>query len=146
MAEALLKREVNNRNCSVEVLSAGTHAVPGRRADDRALAIAPEFGISLAQHRAKAFPPDLVRAGDVVIAMDYVNAAELASRFPGLREKLMLLPRAAGETGPEELVDPYSGTAEDVRTCYRILENRIRTLAQQHGMLATAGADGQETT
>ena len=131
MAEALLRRELNNRNCALEVVSAGTDATPGRRADSRALAIAPEFGIYLSDHRAQLFSNELARGDALIIVMDYLNAAKLAQRFPSVRSRLMLLPRTFGEVGPGELPDPYTGSAADVRACYHVLEDRIRHLADR---------------
>jgi len=131
MAEALLTRELDSRQCTVEVYSAGTDAKPGREADCRALAVAPEFGISLAHHKARRFSPDLACSDALIVVMDYMNAAKLAAQFPFVRRRLMLLPRAVGEVGSEEIRDPYTGTIEDVRTCYQILQRRIRYLAEQ---------------
>ncbi len=145
MAEALLRRELKSRDYPASVVSAGTDANPGREADRRALTVAPEFGVSLLDHRAQRFSDDLASADALIVVMDYMNAAKIAHHFPSVRSRLMLLPRASGEVGPEEVTDPYTGTVEDVRASYQILEKRIRYLAEQLARVSTRLQPGAGT-
>lgn len=121
MAEALFRR-----SCAVAVRSAGLHAIPGRRADCRALRIAPEFDVSLEQHVAKPVTEEMVREADVVFVMDGQNEARFLHRFPEAREKVRLLgafaPRPVRDC---EIPDPYEGSEQDVRDCYSALEKCV---------------------
>jgi protein-tyrosine-phosphatase len=63
----------------------------------------------------------MLGAADVVFVMDYANHATLLSRYPQFSRKTFLLGelRAGGKS--VEIPDPYDGTVDDVRACYRDL-------------------------
>jgi protein-tyrosine-phosphatase/predicted ATP-grasp superfamily ATP-dependent carboligase len=125
MAEALLRR-----SCSVAVRSAGLHAVKGRRADCRALRIAPEFDVTLDQHAATPLTEEMVREADVIFVMDGLNEARFLHRFPEAREKVRLLGAFAPRPAPDcEIPDPYEGSEQDVRDCYHALEACVSQIA-----------------
>ncbi len=131
-AEALLRAELERRGIhGIEVISSGTDARSGREADRRAIALAPEFGVSLEQHRATRVTAELMERCDAVFAMDFSNEANLAARFPAALPKILLLEPSPQEPGPLEVPDPYTGDAEAVRACYRVLRSRILFLGGQ---------------
>jgi len=121
MAEALFRR-----SSTVAVRSAGLHAIAGRRADCRALRIAPEFDVSLDQHAATPVTEQMVHAADVIFVMDGQNEANFLHRFPGAREKVRLLGAFAPQPLPDcEIPDPYEGSEQDVRDCYLALNECV---------------------
>jgi protein-tyrosine-phosphatase/predicted ATP-grasp superfamily ATP-dependent carboligase len=121
MAEALFRR-----SCAVAVRSAGLHAVKGRRADCRALRIAPEFDVSLDQHAATPLTEEMVREADVIFVMDGLNEARFLHRFPEARERVRLLGAFSLQPVPGcEIPDPYEGSEQDVRDCYHVLKKCI---------------------
>jgi protein-tyrosine-phosphatase/predicted ATP-grasp superfamily ATP-dependent carboligase len=129
MAEALLRA-----SCAVSVRSAGLDAINGRQADRRAVRIAPEFGVTLEQHMATRLTEDLVRQADIIFVMDGLNEAQLLHRFPEAAHKVQML----GAYAPSrlcgyEIPDPFTGSEQDVRECYRTLAACVADVAAQLG-------------
>jgi len=147
MAEALLKRHLQDvGRWPMAIASAGLHAKPGRGVDERALVAARELGISLDEHRSRQLAPELVAGADLIFVMDYQNEARLLNRFPAASHKVYMLGgrpedrRAHGVQIP----DPYQGSLEDVRRCYRILGTRICDLVA--GLTRSEAARGSRAT
>lgn len=131
MAAALFESQLRTRSvATISVASAGLHSEPGRAADPRALALAPEFGLSLDGHRTRCLTDEMVEWAEAIFVMDFRNEAVFLSRYPGARSKLFLL--GAGESGIEsvEIADPYEGSVNDVRACYRRLQRCVEELEQ----------------
>jgi protein-tyrosine-phosphatase/predicted ATP-grasp superfamily ATP-dependent carboligase len=125
MAEALF-RQIS----AIPARSAGLRVVPGRAADPRASRVAPEFGVTLDHHAAAPLTAAMVREAGVIFVMDELNEARLLNRFPEARGKVRLL----GEFAPRRLegdviADPYEGTEEDIRECFRTLDACINEIA-----------------
>ncbi len=131
-AEALLKEAVLARRApGVCVSSAGLHAVPGRSADPRGVAVALEWGVDLSAHRATMLSAEAVAAADLILVMDLLNLAELVRYYPAAADKAALL----GEFDPvwtddPVISDPYTGDLEEVRTSYG------RVVAAVEGLVA----------
>lgn len=138
MAEHLLRLELTRSGGRVVgIHSAGVHARPGRPADSRAIEIAPEFGVSLVEHRASALTPEAIQATDLIIVMDFLNEAELLSRYPSAAPRVRLMGEYLGSEGPGgslELPDPYMQDAAGVRACFVRLQQGIQRLVVVHGM------------
>lgn len=119
-AEALLKRAVlEGRVPGLRVCSAGLHAIPGRSADPRGVTVAREYGVDLSVHSASALDAETVGKADLLLVMDYQNAADAVWRFPDAERKVMLLGQfdPAWESDPV-IPDPYGGDLEEVRLSY----------------------------
>jgi protein-tyrosine phosphatase len=119
-AEALLKRAVStHRAPGLCVSSAGLHAVPGKSADPRGVEVAREWGVDLSSHHATALTAETVAAADLLLVMDYQNAAEVLWRHPDAADKVVLLGNfdPAWATDPV-IPDPYGGDLEEVRSSY----------------------------
>ncbi len=141
MAEALLRR-----SCAVSVRSAGLHARNGRPADHRAIRVAPEFGVALDRHAAAPLTEDLVRDADVIFVMDGLNEARLLERFPAAHGKVRLLGAFAPQAIRDcEIPDPYEGSEQDVRDCYRTLESCIAAVAAQLNADASSAPAAAQT-
>jgi protein-tyrosine-phosphatase len=119
-AEALLKRAVSaHRAPGLCVSSAGLHAVPGKSADPRGVEVAREWGVDLTAHHASALTADTVAAADLLLVMDYQNAAEVLWRHPDAADKVVLLGKFDPEWTTDPVIpDPYGGDLEEVRTSY----------------------------
>ncbi len=128
--EALMKHALASRpDLQLRVASAGLNAVPGRGAHPWAISIAPEFGISLDEHRARQLTPELVAQADVIFAMDYQNQVQLLSRWKDSRHKVYLLSAYAGKDYRSlEIPDPYYLGLEETRQCYAVLSTCVQNL------------------
>lgn len=66
----------------------GTHAVPGRAAQDSALRVARELGAPLDGHVATPLPSLGLTGHDVVICMDALNEGNVLAAFPELAARV----------------------------------------------------------
>ena len=134
-AEALLKRPaVSACLPGLRVSSAGIHALPGKSADPRGVRVAREHGLDLSGHRATQLDAKVVAAADLLVVMDYLNEAEVVSRYPEASSKVVLLGSFdAGFPVNPVIPDPFSGDLEAVRSSYgRVaagIEGLVRTLS-----------------
>lgn len=142
MAEQLLRREcAASGGEPVGIRSAGMHARAGRPADARAIDLAPEFGVSLATHRAAELTAEAVTAADLIVVMDFLNEADLLSRFPAAAPKVRLIGEyfdSDGSNGALELPDPYMEDAAAVRASFVRLEQGVRRLIAVHRLASTS--------
>ena len=135
-AAAFLRQQLGGDD-RVRVVSAGMRARAGRPADPRAAAAAWELGVSLDEHRAQPMSAALVRESDLIVVMDALNESELLAAFPEARGKVLLAGELAGspDRSALEIADPYAGTGDDVRACFRRVAEHVRWL---HGRIAPA--------
>jgi protein-tyrosine phosphatase len=139
-AEALLKRPaVAVRLPGLRVSSAGVHALPGKSADPRGVKVAREQGVDLSGHRATQLDAKIVEAADLVVVMDYLNEAEVVSRYPAAAGKVTLLGEFdPGRAGNPTVPDPFNGDLEAVRASFR----RVATAVD--GMVARLALLGRQ--
>jgi protein-tyrosine-phosphatase len=150
MAAALLRSMLcGELRDQVRVASAGLHANPNSAADPRALRIAPEFGVSLDDHRSMQLTGQMVAEADAVFAMDRRNQVEFLALYPEAEAKLFML-GAYALPKLSEIPDPFTGDEEDLRRCYRDLErclrNLVRDLSEAEGsapVMEREAADGR---
>lgn len=116
-------------------VSAGLHARPGRAADERAMRIASEFGVSLARHEAALLTEAMIEEADVVFVMDRINEARLLFRYPRARKKLLLLGAfAAQRPDGDEIPDPYNEDEQAIRECYETISHCVAQIAGELGL------------
>ena len=122
--EAVARQHLQKTGLAVEVASAGTEDYHvGGSADRRSIASARAAGYDLAAHRARQVCAADFKAFDHLLAMDHVNLRALRSACP--REhahKLDLFLRHAQAAPPDEVPDPYYGTAADFRQVIELAE------------------------
>ena len=130
MAEALFHDATGpTRLTGLQISSAGLHAIPGKAAHPWALAAAEELGVSLANHRAKLITTDVVKSADAIFTMDFQNKAEMITRFPTAKHKIVMLSSYA--EGPEryrEIFDPYFGDLDATRRCFKVIRTCVLNL------------------
>jgi protein-tyrosine-phosphatase len=124
--------------------SAGLDARPGRGADERAIRIAPEFGISLAGHASSPLTKAMIEDADVVFVMDGVNEARLLVRYPQARKKLLLLGRFAPQRMvADEIPDPYNADDNAIRQCYEVISSCVTQVLSSLGLAENSGRVGR---
>lgn len=134
VSEAILKKQLEERGiANVNVASAGMHALNGRSADPRSLKVAPEFGVTVSQHRAQLLTQALIDAYDLVIVMDIQNAAEFLIRYPDAGGKLFMLRQFSEQSrgAGRDIPDPYPGDEDYMRQCCRMLNECIAGLTDE---------------
>jgi protein-tyrosine-phosphatase len=105
-------------------VGAGTHATPGRAAQQDSIVVAPEFGVSLATHRASRLDAIGVTGRDVLVAMDLENVAR-ARTLPGVDPARVFLIGDAIAPGERNALrdrvveDPYGHGLERTRDAFQ---------------------------
>lgn len=71
------------------------------------------------------------------------NESMLLSQYPDARHKVFLLGGCVERIPLEkmEITDPYGGTADEIRSCLSIINDRVRGLIK---LFATCGNTGME--
>ena len=131
VAEAVLHKAIESMGLTgMQISSAGLHAVPGTPAHPWALAASQEMGISLANHRAQVITTDIVEKADALFTMDFQNKAEMITRFPQAKHKILMLSGyAAGPERGREISDPYFGDLDTTRQCFNVIRACALSLA-----------------
>ena len=145
MCEALMNQALAAiPHATVQVASAGVNAVAGRPAHPWAIAAACEFGVSLADHRARPLTREMLERADVIFVMDYQNQAQIIARYPEVSRKVMMLSAYAGLDYPfAEIRDPYYEDQGGTRRCYQVLQACIRNLVSDLLAQADGAAPGR---
>lgn len=134
MGEALLRKYLAAAGdpVRIHVSSAGLTDAPQERADARSRAIAPEFGVSLEEHRPRRMTAELVQQADLIVIMDCFNEARMLRWSPQAMSKVVYITafeRRSPKAGNPELGDPNLGAMAEVRRCYHALDGMVRGLA-----------------
>ncbi|MFZ0591025.1 MAG: ATP-grasp domain-containing protein [Bryobacteraceae bacterium] len=146
MAEALLREYLKGRDgqLRVAVWSAGLAPELKVRADERARTVAPEFGVSLDDHRPQGLTREQIERADAIFIMDHFNQARMLVSHPEAASKTFFLgvySQREHVSGKIEIADPFDGSLDDVRQCYRGLEVCVRQLAVALGVAEEDAAD-----
>jgi protein-tyrosine-phosphatase len=124
-AAALLARRAEAAGLRLEVASAGTIPLTGRRSPAAAIAAARAHAIDLVPHRSACLAPAEAEAAAAVLIFDDRNRLEL--RRIGARRGINLL-RLGDLIGRRSLDDPYGGEAEGFDACYAQIEEAVDRL------------------
>ena len=129
MAEALF-RELMPRTLRphVDVISAGTHALPGSPATPPAVAAVTARGLDLQAHRSQVLTASLVRGADLVFGMEPEHVVAARALAPESADRIHLLAGFHAEPGsmPEGIHDPIGGSSEIYEECLSRLERHLR--------------------
>lgn len=112
IAEVIAADEAQRRGLSVQVASAGTHAVAGYAAATIAQATMNEIGLSLEHHRSQPASAELIARAALVVTMTDEQRDALVASFPKERDKVISFNDL---TGLGDVPDPISGDADEVR-------------------------------
>lgn len=102
--------------------SAGIGALAGRAADNTALQVGAELGVSLAGHVARQLTSEIGAQYDLILVMETGHRTEVNRRWPQLSGKTMLFDQWIGGKG---IADPYRKPIE----FHREIRDRIRDAA-----------------
>lgn len=126
LAEAILRRQAQEKEVHIEVDSAGTgdwHV--GERSDERAIRVGENRGYAMT-HRARQVRPLDFQTFDLIVVMDDVNLRTL-ERLPNYpAEKVRLARSFDPDADGREVEDPYYGSQEEFETIADELEAACR--------------------
>ena len=106
MAEVIARDEARRSHVDVRVLSAGTNALVGNGATERAREAIEALGLSLSNHVAEPLTRDMVADATLVIAVTNRHRDDLRRYFPRCAEKIVSFDDV---TGLGDLDDPFGG-------------------------------------
>jgi len=129
------------------VSSAGLFARAGMPADERAVSFAADRGVDIKSHRSKPLDRQLATAADMIFVMDYENAIRLLTQMPEVRGRVALLSAVLGRRSGagKEILDPYRGAPNQVKSLLREVEGCAQLLAQSWLSESSGSVDRQHS-
>ena len=97
LAEFALRRAARTAGLGWSVGSAGTRAVPGQRADPKAVRILAEDGEDLTDWRTRRVGTEILSRSDLILVMSEVHRAEISMLDPAVLPRTRLLLGFAGQ-------------------------------------------------
>ncbi len=95
MAEAFLRKMLNDQlgeaGASIEVISAGTHAVDGDIASKNAQTVLASEGIDISRHRARPVSKPLLETSDLILTMTHDQKTAVLDILPSGTGKIFTL-------------------------------------------------------
>ena len=147
MAEGILKKLLQDQDTQIK--SAGTNALYGEPANEKAIIALSEMGIDITLHKAQPLNEELIKEADLILTMTHSHIDSLISQYPEgidktftLKEYLSLLLGRRGLTQQDpdfllniedmNIVDPFGQSIEVYRETAkelkRILERIIEVI------------------
>jgi protein-tyrosine phosphatase len=103
----------------VTVRSAGTHGLHGNRAEPLAVAAAAAYGADISGHRARVLDAPMIRAADLVLAMEHFHLEKINDLLIFRCRYARLLGTFAPERHTPEIEDPYGSPSSAYEHCAR---------------------------
>jgi tRNA threonylcarbamoyl adenosine modification protein (Sua5/YciO/YrdC/YwlC family) len=100
------------------VISAGTNAMEGARADRLAIEAMREVGVDISRHRTRTLTPNLLEMADWIFTMTRAHRETIVSLMPTCSDRIQLL-----SVRNEDIPDPVSNSLE----MYRLVRDKIAT-------------------
>lgn len=108
MAEGLLRQHLpEHLKDKVSVTSAGTHGLHGNRAEPLAIRAAAVHGADIRDHRARALDMKMVKAVDLVLAMEAFHIKQINRLFLFRCKNARLLRSFLTPPANSDIQDPY---------------------------------------
>jgi len=138
MAQGLLqlrlKRLEHRLTEPIEVASAGMLAVEGMSPSREALRLLQREGLDMSTHMARALTDDMIRAADLILAMEQVHLEDILRRVPEARGKVSLLKAfglpSSGGAHHADIPDPIGKTTEIYEDCFSVIQAAVDRVAQ----------------
>lgn len=128
MAEGLMK-DLWQRAApgwDLDVISAGTGAIPGDTASKHAVTAMSTRGIDLSGHRSRKVEDQSPRDFDLILTMTTRHKEHLLSRWPQLAGRVYTLGEYAGSGA--DITDPFGGTLQDYETTAVALDAKLQAI------------------
>jgi len=123
IGERLLKQKLPHK----KIASAGLGALKGHSADDTAIEVSSEKGLSLDRHIAQQLTATLCRQYDLILVMEKRHIDAVSNIQPEVRGKTMLFGHWVDK---KEIADPYRQSKEAFEHIYKLLEESAEQWAQ----------------
>ena len=132
MAEGLLRHRMEQRGRrDVQVMSAGTGAMPGMGPTLETVEVMWTEGVDVSSHLSQPVDPDLIRHADAIFCMENFHRDAVLAIDPDAESKVYLL-RSFGQNGPraeENIPDPIGQPASVYETCAKVIKEAVERVA-----------------
>lgn len=108
--------------------SCGYYPASGRSSPELAQQVALKFGVDESAHRSRIINDELVQQADLIFTFDEHNLATILDRFPTASGRVFAL-RSVCDSGPDEVADPYNGSASDFDLVFTQISEAIDRLS-----------------
>lgn len=103
----------------IEVVSAGTFAMPGLRATPQAVEAVAELGADLSAHRSRLLTQELIHSSDFIVTMGRAHAQAVLAQSPAAADRLLMLDPSG------DVEDPIGGDLALYRSVAQKFESLI---------------------
>lgn len=124
------ERYLRNLLPDKKIDSAGTGALIEHAADDSAIKVAKNHGLSLEGHHSRQFTSSLGRHYDLILAMEKSHIEQIGNIAPEVRGKTMLFGHWLEQ---RDIPDPYRKSDEAFLSVYKLIEQAGKLWAQKLG-------------
>ncbi|APA25865.1 protein tyrosine phosphatase [Escherichia coli] len=124
------ERYLRNLLPDKKIDSAGTGALIEHAADDSAIKVAKNHGLSLEGHHSRQFTSSLGRQYDLILAMEKSHIEQIGNIAPEVRGKTMLFGHWLEQ---RDIPDPYRKSDEAFLSVYKLIEQAGKLWAQKLG-------------
>lgn len=124
------ERYLRNLLPDKKIDSAGTGALIEHAADDCAIKVAKNHGLSLEGHHSRQFTSSLGRQYDLILAMEKSHIEQIGHIAPEARGKTMLFGHWLEQ---RDIPDPYRKSDEAFLSVYKLIEQAGKLWAQKLG-------------
>ena len=119
MAEAIFRNKSTELDYSIDVRSAGTHALTKHPADPTAQQLMSEINIDISQHSGQKLSPQLAQWASIILVMDADQKRYIESLYPTTRGKVFLL------LEDRDIDDPYQQDTEAFRNALASIQEGV---------------------
>ncbi|HEC2555551.1 TPA: protein tyrosine phosphatase [Raoultella ornithinolytica] len=124
------ERYLRNLLPDKKIDSAGTGALIEHAADNSAIKVAQNHGLSLEGHHSRQFTSSLGRQYDLILAMEKSHIEQIGNIAPEARGKTMLFGHWLEQ---RDIPDPYRKSDEAFLSVYKLIEQAGKLWAQKLG-------------
>lgn len=121
LAERLHVPELELERKGINVVSAGSYAMPGARATPAAVEALKDLGGDLSYHRSRPLTVELIHQADMIFTMGRSHAQAVQALVPSATDKVATLDPAG------DIEDPIGGDA----ALYKTLAGQLQTLIEK---------------
>ena len=146
LAEGILKKKLAERRInSVEVSSAGTHALVGEPAAALAVKVAEDRGVDLSRHVSRQLTKEMLKKADIVLAMErrHLDEANAIFNNEGRAKYHLLSDFGLPHLRGHDINDPYGAPREYFMRTYESIEKCVEGLLDELICMWDVGSHGK---
>ena len=129
LAEAALREALQQQNKTIQVSSAGLHAMVEYPADPNSVTIAEANSLNLDQHKARQLNLELVKKADLILVMTQNQLKQVHQDYPSSRGKVFLLHNSPATDIP----DPYKQDETAFEEAWKLIQAGVANWSQMLG-------------